>query len=87
MGPVRALPMNQLMPRPVPVSPLSPPAPAVDVLKRMSGRASCRVHPIRHHVTGPRSAHPDKAGRRRAPLTRATATHHDHPRETIMTPP
>ena len=82
MGSVRALP-NQ-SPDAAASSrqpPVATGTPAVDVLKRMSGRASRRVHPIRHHVTGPRSAHPDKAGRRRAPLTRATATTTVHERQ------
>lgn len=43
----------------------------VDVLKRLSGRTlqlpACRAHPIDHHVAGPLSVDPDKAGRRRAP--------------------
>jgi hypothetical protein len=84
MGSVRALPTVHLMPAAGPRQPPVATGTSVDVPKRTGGRTHRRVHPIRHHVTGPRSAHPDKAGRRRAPQPRAT--YHNRPQETDMTP-
>jgi hypothetical protein len=66
----RALPVLQLMPAAGSRSVLSPPRCWVDFPERMSGRTpfgSPHVgHPINHHVTGPSSVDPDKAGRRHA---------------------
>ncbi len=79
---VRALPTTHLMPAASSRRPPAATGTSVDDLKRLNGRAHRREHPIGHHVTGLRSAHPDKAGRRRAPRI---ASHLDHPQETAMT--
>jgi hypothetical protein len=80
----RALPINQLMP--VASSHRSPAATPcwVDVPERMSGHTSLGSphvgHPIHHHVAGPSSADPDKAGRRHA--QRWTPAVHGRPQMT-----
>src|SRR5271157_6613625 len=73
MPKLRALPINQLMPA---VSSYKPPA----ATRCLGGRPEKNErphpitsphagHPIHHHVAGPSSVDPDKAGRRHATLT------------------
>jgi len=65
----RALPIIHLMLAASSPRVLSPPRCWVDVPERLSGRTfnSPHVgHPIHHHVAGPLSVDPDKAGRRHA---------------------
>ena len=80
----RALPLNSLMPAAGSrVSPAAAPCWA-DLLERMSSRTFFGSphyvgHPINHHVAGPLSADPDKAGRRHAQRVSRTTFSHRRP--------
>jgi hypothetical protein len=78
----RALPTNPLMP-----AASSRTSPAATHAAWLGGRPGKNErphpfgsphagHPINHHVAGPSSVHPDKAGRRHAPpISRSTFPH------------
>jgi hypothetical protein len=77
---VRALPIFQLMPavgsRKVPVAtPLLGGLPGKTERPHPFGSPHAG-HPIHHHVAGPTSVDPDKAGRRHAPRVSRTASYH-----------
>ena len=76
---MRALPIFQLMPavgsRKVPVA--TPLGGLPGKIERPHPFGSPQVgHPINHHVAGPSSVDPDKAGRRHAPRVSRTASYH-----------
>jgi hypothetical protein len=77
---VRALPLLQLMPavgsRKCPVATPSWGGLPGKIERPHPFTSPHAGHPINHHVTGPRSVNPDKAGRRHAPRVSHTMYHH-----------